>query len=271
MSCWPVPIMNSKPSSDTQGRRDHFIPQGYLRGFIHPKRQNRPKPLWVLDVRRQKWSEKSPSQIGWERGFYDYTPGSNPDATADDAFRRLENDFPVIRERIRNEGYELWTLHRSVLVEFAVMMATRSPLFRQHVTSQKRPNLATDSAGNGATKDLAITLMRKEMLRRPHHWKKYHWVLRYTEAPENPFVASDLVVGMTSSAPTFAEAAQNNDFWLSCPLSWDMCLIGSSLPLDTMRTAPLQPEHIANLQTQMKRQAINFVASPTQLARLTSG
>lgn len=86
-------MTKSKPSSGTQARRDHFVPQGYFRGFIHSQRKNRPKPLWVLDVNRRKWSEKSPIQIGWERGFYDYTSGSNPDATADDAFRCLENDL----------------------------------------------------------------------------------------------------------------------------------------------------------------------------------
>ena len=94
-------MTKSKPSSDVKGRRDHYVPQAYLRGFIHPQRQGHPKPLWVLNVHRQEWSEKSPSQIGWERGFYDYAPESNPDATAEDAFRRLENDVPRIRDRIR--------------------------------------------------------------------------------------------------------------------------------------------------------------------------
>ena len=119
-----------KPSSGVKGRRDHYVPQAYLRGFIHPQRQGHPKPLWVLNVHRQEWSEKSPSQIGWERGFYNYAPESNPDATAEDAFRRLENDVPRIRDRIRANGYQSWTAHRDVLVDFAVMMETRSPLFR---------------------------------------------------------------------------------------------------------------------------------------------
>ena len=32
-----------------QNRRDHYIPQGYLRGFIDPERINQPQPLWYFD------------------------------------------------------------------------------------------------------------------------------------------------------------------------------------------------------------------------------
>ena len=225
----------------------------------------------MLDVNRGKWSEKSPSQIAWERGFYDHTPGSNPDATADDAFRCLENDFPVIRDLIRNDGYESWIRHRDMLVAFAVMMAARSPLFREQVRSQESLSLATGSTADGAAKDLAITLMMTEMCRMSQQWKGYDWVLRHTKEPENPFVASNQVVGMRGNAPTIAEAVQNNDFWLFFPLSWDMCLLASSQPLDANLTAPHQLEHVAELQTLMRRQATKFVASPAQIPRLTSG
>ena len=264
-------MTKSKPSADAKGRRDHYVPQGYLRGFIHPERQDQDKLLWVLDVKRGKWSEKSPSQIGWERGFYDYTPGSNPEATADDTFRCLENDFPVIRDRIRKEGYTSWIRHWKVLVEFAVMMAARSPLFREQVLSQQRPSLATSLTGDGAAKDFAITLMMKETSRNPQQWNGYDWVLRHTNEPENSFIVSDQVVGMKGNAPTLAEAVQTNDFWLFCPLSWDMCLLASSQPLDADLTAPHQLEHVAELQTLMKRQARKFVASPVQIPGLTSG
>ena len=207
----------------------------------------------------------------WERGFYDYSSGSNPDATADEAFRRLENKFPAIRDRVRDDGYASWIQHRDLLVEFAAMMAARSPLFREQVLSQKRSSLALSSTGNGAAKDFAITLMMEEMRRMPQQWKGYDWVLRHTKEPENPFIASDQVVGMRGNAPTLEAAVQINDFWLFCPLSWDMCLIASSLPLDADLTAPHKLEHVAELQTLMKRQARRFVASPTQISHFTSG
>ena len=224
----------------------------------------------MLNVERGTWSEKSPSEIGWERGFYDYSPGSSPDETADDVFRFLENNVPAIRDRIRNEGYTTWIRHREVLVKFAVMMAARSPLFREQVLSEELPRSPTGSKGRDAAKDSAITLMVKQMRRVPHQWHGFDWVLRHTQEPENPFVASDQVVGMTGSAPTLEEAVRINDFWLFCPLSWDMCLLSSSRPLDSDPTAPHELEHVIELQTLMRRRARTFVASPTQISRLTS-
>ena len=260
-----------KLSSDAKGRRDHYVPQGYLRGFIHPKRQKYPKPLWVLDVNRRKWSERAPSQIGWERGFYDYAPGTDPDATAEDAFRRLENDVPRIRDRIRTNGHQSWTEFRDVLTCFVAMMATRSPLFRTQVISQVRPSMPHGTTGDDLAKNFSITLMRTEIRRWPQTLKGYHWVLVYTKDPEHPFTASDQFVGMRGNALTAAEALQSNDFWLFCPLSWDMCLVASSLPLDAEPTAPLQPEHVTELQTLMRRQAGKFIVSPVPISRLTVG
>src|ERR1700733_12489177 len=55
----------------TMGRKDHYLPQGYLRGFISPSRAELQKPLWYFDAHRKHWSELSPAEIGFERGFYD--------------------------------------------------------------------------------------------------------------------------------------------------------------------------------------------------------
>ena len=63
---------------------------------------------------------------------------------------------------------------------------------------------------------------------RSQQWKEYHWVLGYTKEPEHPFIASDQVVGMRGNVLTSVDALRRNDFWLWCPLSWDMCLIASS-------------------------------------------
>ena len=264
-------MTTTKPSSEDMGRRDHYVPQAYLRGFIHPQRHGHPKPLWVLDVSGGKWSQKSPSQIGWERGFYDYAPGSDPDATAEDAFRLLENDVPRIRDRIRTNGHQSWTEHQDVLVDFAIMMATRSPLFRTQAHFQVRSSLADGSTGDVLAKNFSITSMRNEMRRRSQQWKEYHWVLGYTKEPEHPFIASDQVVGMRGNALTSVDALRRNDFWLWCPLSWDMCLIASSLPLDAGPTADLLPEDVSELQTLARRQAAKFVASPVPISRLTAG
>jgi hypothetical protein len=47
-------------ASKQRGRRDHYLSQGYLRGFIDPARENEDKPLWKLDIASRKWAERSP-------------------------------------------------------------------------------------------------------------------------------------------------------------------------------------------------------------------
>lgn len=125
-------------------RRDHFTPQGYLRGFIHPKRLKHSRPLWVFDVRRRRWSERAPKAIGFETGYYDYSADSPPDAIAEDAFVRMEDDFPSVRDRVRREGFAMWAEHRELFVSFAAMMASRSPMFRTQAQDRVRQSLQAD-------------------------------------------------------------------------------------------------------------------------------
>ena len=261
-------MKKQKPPSDGRDRKDHYVPQGYLRGFIHPERLRHSKPLHVFDVKRREWHEKAPAQIAWERGFYDYSPESDPDATADDAFRRLENQLPIVRERIRVEGYASWIEHHELLVSFAAMMAARSPLFRTQSTCQVLHSLRVQANGEALAKNYSITQMRTEIERRRTEWARFHWVLGVATRPDIPFVTSDQVVGMWGNGAGPAEAYSSNDFWIWCPISWDMCLIGSSQPLSGPTTTELASEHIAEVQTLTRRQATVFVASPVRLVHL---
>jgi hypothetical protein len=102
----------------TKNRRDHYLPQGYLRGFIDPARANLPKPLWCFHLHTKKWKERSPKQIGYIDGFYDYaienTAAEHPDIT----FKRLENDFPRIRAQILKDGFRSWIDHKEFLLAY---------------------------------------------------------------------------------------------------------------------------------------------------------
>jgi hypothetical protein len=110
-------------------RRDHYLPQGYLRGFIDPAREDRDRPLWYFDIPSRKWSQKSPKQIGFEEGFYDIGTDNpvleHPDVT----FGQFERQFPLIREQIKADGWESWVDHKSFLLSYIQMMRARSPLF----------------------------------------------------------------------------------------------------------------------------------------------
>lgn len=251
-----------KPTSEHRNRKDHYSPQGYLRGFIHPSRERHPKPLWVFDVQRGTWSERSPSQIGWGRGFYDYSEDGRPDATADEVFARFENQIPHVRGTIRSEGFESWVGHRDFLVAFTAMMAARSPLFRVQSTSAIVPSLAHLSSASELAKNFSITLMRSEMPRRAREWVHFDWALAYTIDPDVPFVTSDQPLAMRGNARDQVTAWEQNDFWLSCPLAWDMCLVASSRPLKGPRTIALAPEHLQEVRLITARQASAFVACP---------
>jgi len=54
----------------TTNRRDHYIPQGYLKGFIDPRRKDLPPPLWYFDKLNGIWSQQSPGEVGYRNGCY---------------------------------------------------------------------------------------------------------------------------------------------------------------------------------------------------------
>lgn len=82
------------------------------------------------------------------------------------------------------------------------------------------------------------------MPRRTREWINLDWALAYTIDPDVPFVTSDQPLAMRGDARDQVVAWEQNDFWLSCPLAWDMCLVASSQPLKGPRTVALAPEHL---------------------------
>jgi hypothetical protein len=77
-----------------RNRLDHHLPQRYLEGFIGPPRYGQ---LSVFDRHEKRWFESGTAGVGPIKGFYDYTEGSEPDQTADEAFKKLEMAFPTVR------------------------------------------------------------------------------------------------------------------------------------------------------------------------------
>src|SRR5207248_316731 len=86
------------------------------------------RPLWHFDVPRKTWSERSPREVGYDIGFYDYV-GDFPElASADRAFDELERTYPLARDHIVSD-FSRWTDHREFLLTFMQMMKARSLLF----------------------------------------------------------------------------------------------------------------------------------------------
>src|SRR5215475_12209180 len=113
--------VNEAVMQKTIGRRDHYLPQGYLRGFIDPARQNEQQPLWHFDVLKNLWSIKSVKQVGHHPGFYDYATTEAGLEPPDVTFRELENGFPSVRQQIESD-FDMWERHLDFLLRFAQML-----------------------------------------------------------------------------------------------------------------------------------------------------
>lgn len=251
-----------------RNRRDHTSPQAYLRGFVHPLRFNAERPLWVFDVSRQHWKEKSPGAFGWQKGFYDYPADSRPDRTAEEVFLRPENDFPIVRERIRSEGFPSWVQHRDRLVQFAAMLSARSPMFLDQAASSIRGSLASRANGDVLVRNYALTIMRAEVEERFQRWQGLHWALRFTANPACPVIACDQSVGMDGCVDDIRLALQDWRTTLFFPVSWDMCLFGSPAEL-APACAEFVAEDLRRLQSFIVKQARLFVVSPVRLESIS--
>ncbi len=287
--------MNIVPTTQ-RNRKDHFVPQAYLRGFIDPARKNMPKPLWVFDVEAQAWYEKSPSEIAYVRGFYDYQRDSTPDETADETFAELERSFPQIRDDILARGFSAWPNHKEFLLKFGQMMRARSPLFREHSIEQTRKSRILtlterikiepdpDKAGlyrqtwkveaftpkdekekNRLFKNKAITDMRSEIKKGADCFDNYDWCLQYTTDPTDPVIAADNCIVVDGKAPNLDAALTDPETLIFFPISWQMCLIGSPLTFDC-ETAEFHTEDLKRLRAIFKETAALFIVSPTQLS-----
>jgi hypothetical protein len=263
---------------------DHILPQGYLSGFTGYS--NRGK-LWVLDLKQRRWFESGTRNVGAVRGFYDYSPGSAPDQTADEAFARLEGQFPNVRRELVSGGFSAWTSHLSFLLEYAQMLRARSKLFREHAllgarhstilevqevvqepgkTELKaRPLVLGDADRETLLRNMTITKMRGEIAQGSGLFSKLNWCLRFTTNSANPVITAEDPVIVEGRAPTLERAFQDPETLIFFPVCWQACLIGSLTEFDTKTDAFLQSD-LGTLQVRYLSSACRFVYSPTRLA-----
>lgn len=188
-----------------KGRRDHYLPQGYLRGFIDPAREDMAQPLWKLDIASKQWSERGTKQLGHITGFYDYA-GEGPEIdslpSSDETFSELENRFPIVREQLlllKKKGFRNWTKHLPFLLRYMDMLRARSPLyFRQKEVEGKNTPTWTIDKVDGKTitlksmepsppsdvfiKNMTLSHMRGEIQKQGVWWGDFNWALRYTDS-----------------------------------------------------------------------------------------
>ena len=273
------------PRKRQRGRKDHYIPQGYLRGFVDPARESLDKPLWHFALESGEWSEKSSSEVGWERGFYDCAANAeleHPDVT----FAKFERQFPLVREHMLQKNFKGWVRqHKGFLLGYMQMMRARSPLFIQQQTEQNRSlrgaTVTAVGPGNQITLDSleirhlpervvrngVISRMRQEINKGPDWMWDFNWCLRYARSPVDSFVTGSQPVVLEGPAPNLVEAMKHPDTLIWFPLCWQACLVGS-LRRFHEGTAEAHPSLMAHARGLFKRPPTGYVISPRNFDRL---
>jgi hypothetical protein len=268
----------------TTNRRDHYLPQGYLKGFVDPARKKQSKPLWCFDLHSKKWRERSPKEIGYINGFYDYaienTAFEHPDLT----FKRLENDFPRVRDQIIQEGFSSWVQHKDLLLAYMQMIRARSPLFFDQWSVQAQTmQVATvtkvlqDTAkGTGVQhdgfrpmtkaeiKNWTIAQMREEINKGADWLSHFHWALRYTDSPNDPVITAENPFVSIGKSRDVKTALADPETLMYFPIGWQAFLFGSIRPFD-VETERFHPGTLQQVRQAYRTNGRKFLVSPQRL------
>jgi hypothetical protein len=271
------------PAQARMNRRDHYLPQSYLRGFIDPARMDHQQPLWHFDVPNGIWSERSPREVGYRHGFYDYATSEVSLETADNAFAELENSFPVIRAELISKEFQNWKDHRDFLLRYIQMMRAGSLLFfdRKHAEgknlrawiieeispdrrSVKVRSMTPEPLPDAFIKNWTVTEMRTEIQKGPAWLNDFSWALRYCETVDDPFVISEIPSMAYGPCATSEEAMRHAETLSFFPLSWQACLIGRRTPFD-IETGVFVQEDMRRARRMYREKADLFILSPRQV------
>jgi Protein of unknown function (DUF4238) len=281
----PMRETHPKRQSGTKGRnrRDHYLPQSYLRGFIGPEPADNERPLWGFDVPNGVWSERSPREVGYRHGFYDYATVEVALDSADDAFAELERGFPAIRSQLISAKFENWESHLDFMLRYAQMMRARSLLFfqakeeegknlRAWVVEEISPDrrsvkvrsIEPEPLPRSFIRNWTITEMRAEIKKGPAWLRELNWALRYTERVDDPFVISEIPFMSYGPCGTLLDAVRHVDTLFFFPLCWQACLIGSRMVFDEPTGAFLH-EDMRRVRRMYREAASMFVLSPIRV------
>jgi hypothetical protein len=275
-----------------QGRKDHWLPQGYMKGFIAPSRANEARPLFCFEKETQQWRPVSTKEIGQGEGFYDYADGTDYSTVThpDSVFARLEREFPSKRDLMAKHRFEDWEEHKDFLLEYMHMLRARSPMAmeqqREYALSRRgakitnivphptNPNLTgfvldtltPYQMPEPVVRNMTIRQMLTDVQANILWPKEMDWCLRFTDDEANPYTATEqaVVVQGTLVAPVVTpEVLAHPDTIVIFPLCWQACLFGSPLKFDKSydRAHPQQP---LSIRKEQKERCNRFVISPMQ-------
>jgi hypothetical protein len=254
-----------------------------MRGFVDPVRWGLQQPLWHLDVPNNIWSERSPAEVGYRYGFYDYASAEIGLETADDAFAELESRYPRIRRSLIEQQFGNWREHLDFLLRYAQMMRARSLLFFEGQEAEwskakgwiveevlpdgksiKVKSMTPEPLPAAFIRNRTIVEMREEVKKGAAWLKTLNWCLRYSDSPASPFIISEIPFVCRGRSSDLAEALQDSETLLFFPLCWQACLIGSRQFFDK-ETDRFGRADMHTTQKMYRDCAKLFVLSPTRL------
>jgi hypothetical protein len=263
-----------------RGRLDHLLPQGYLEGFTNPSTPGR---LSVFSIERQRWFESTPRKVAAINGFYDYSPDSAPDQTADQAFKEFEDRFPNVRRELVASGFSGWQSHLDFLLRYAQMLRARSELFREQTVTNARQQriVRVKEVLNETTlsheeltetveerekifRNMAITTMRREIAKGAALFSALHWCLRMAPAVTDPVVTGDDAVLVQHKTPTLEAALTDANTLVFFPICRHACLIGSPAKFN-LETEAFDFRDLKVLQSRYVKGECRFAYSPKRL------
>lgn len=270
-----------------RGRLDHLLPQGYLEGFTNPSNHGR---LSVFSIERQQWFETIPRKVAAIKGFYDYSPGSAPDQTADQAFKEFEDRFPNVRRELVSNGFSGWQAHLDFLLRYAQMLRARSELFRkQSVTNARQQPMVrvkevfndpvsgrtgiryeelteTDEERQILFRNMAITTMRSEIAKGAAFFSQLHWCLRIAAAAvTGPVIIGDDAIVVDGKVPTLEAALADAETLIFFPVCRHACLVGSPARFD-VETEAFQASDLKLLRSRYLKGECRFAYSPKRMS-----
>lgn len=277
--CYDLEIVSSK----TKRRRDHYLPQSYLRGFIDPSRMKHERPLWHLDIPQNVWSERSTREVAYRTGFYDYASVDAGLEAADRTFSKLERTYPQVRQQLISKNFENWPDHRDFLLRYIQMMRARSLLFfdHKHAEGKNLRAFIVEEVGpdrrsvrvrsmipqplpDDFIRNRAITEMRAEIQKGAAWLNDFKWALRYCDSPADPFVITEVPVIASGPSAKVEEAMQHQETLLFFPLCWQASLIGSR-QFFHVETDRFFQEDMRRVRQIYRETAKLFILSPSKL------
>jgi hypothetical protein len=72
-----------------------------------------------------------------------------------------------------------------------------------------------------------IAKMREEIKKGPDWMVDFHWALRYTDSPGDPFIAAEQPLVLSGTSPDRATAVKDPEALIYFPICWQACLFGS--------------------------------------------